>query len=67
MLPYFNTSSSLILLRIFRRWLGLHNGNRVRWMYEEGDSFIEESGKEYKAMPGHRFELIRQPKQKRIE
>lgn len=57
-LEYFNTASSLMLLRIFRRWLRIHPGNSISWVYRDGDTFIEEAGEEYKSILNHRFRLV---------
>lgn len=61
-LEYFNTSTSSIILDIFRHLLKLSEQRAVKilWIYDEDDLDIEEAGEDYKLMIGDIITL--QPK-----
>ena len=56
-LEYFNTSTSVVLLDIFKI-LSKINGARVDWYYESDDVEMEEVGKDYANMIDIPFKLI---------
>ena len=59
-LEYFNTSTSLVLLNIFRLLANIKNENRsvqFRWIYDEEDEDMMEAGMEYKLMVEGDFQL----------
>ena len=63
-LDYFNTSSSIILLNVFRLFTPVQNkGMSVNfiWVYVDDDLDMKEAGQEYKAMLGGNLTLIPKP------
>ena len=56
-LEYFNTSSSVVLLDMFKI-LSKINGSKVDWYYESDDVEMEEVGKDYANMIDIPFKLI---------
>lgn len=62
-LEYFNTSSSKVLLRMFRTLEEIHNNNNnnkieVFWYYEEDDLDMKECGLDYDIMLNIPFTMI---------
>ncbi|UKN03665.1 DUF1987 domain-containing protein [Paracrocinitomix mangrovi] len=62
-LEYFNTSTSSILLDVFKQLDNLSNKKEVEitWIYEEDDFEMEEVGQDYKLMIGENFKLQSKP------
>lgn len=59
-LDYFNTSTSRILLNLFRYALVLKEGGKeveVIWEYDSGDDDIKEAGEDYKMILGDNIQL----------
>lgn len=56
-LEYFNTSTSLILLQLFKLFLPLHKNQKVQiiWFYDEDDLDMREAGEEYFYMLDHQM------------
>lgn len=60
-LEYFNTSSSKVLLDIFRRLERLHKAGHkvvIRWHYDADDEDMAETGQDYQALLDVPFELV---------
>ena len=47
---YFNTSSSVVILNIFRMLSDLKSSVQIDWFYESDDSEMQELGEDYKRM-----------------
>ncbi|MFL2570979.1 MAG: DUF1987 domain-containing protein [Parvicellaceae bacterium] len=47
---YFNTSSSVVILNIFRMLSDLKSTVQIDWFYENDDSEMQELGEDYKRM-----------------
>ena len=60
-LEYFNTSSSKVILDIFKKLEELHNGGntvKVLWHYEEDDFDLKEEGETYGELLNMPVEMI---------
>lgn len=58
-LEYFNTSTSVILLNIFRTLSELGKEKlTINWHYEEDDVEMEEAGQDYSSMVDAKFNII---------
>ncbi len=58
-LEYFNTSTSVVLLNIFKSLTEIDNSEvMVNWYYEDDDIEMEEVGKDYERMVDVKFNLI---------
>ena len=58
-LEYFNTSTSVILLNIFKLFSQIQNSNlKIVWYFEEDDVEMEEVGEDYQNIVKIPFELI---------
>ncbi|GAB4380747.1 MAG: hypothetical protein Kow0075_12230 [Salibacteraceae bacterium] len=57
-LKFFNTTSALYLLKIFRKWLKLHADNTITWMHEADDELMKEAGTEYRSLLNERFSIV---------
>ena len=60
-LEYFNTSSSKILLKIFKTLEKIHSKNKgieINWHYEEDDLDMKECGLDFSAMLNLPFTLV---------
>ncbi len=57
---YFNTSSSVVILNIFRMLSDIKSDVQIDWFYESDDSEMQELGDDYKRMLGNEtaFNLI---------
>lgn len=58
-LEYFNTSTSVVLLNIFKLFGQIQNSDlKILWYYEEDDVEMEEVGEDYQNIVKVPFELI---------
>jgi len=58
-LEYFNTSTSVVLLNIFKMLSEIKNSKVViNWFYEDDDVEMEEVGKDYQKMLNVEFNLV---------
>lgn len=61
-LSYFNTSTSKLLMDLFKRMDAIHQGGRstanIDWMYDEYDEDMLEAGEDYKSIIKIPFNLI---------
>lgn len=58
-LEYFNTSTSVVLLNIFKLFSQIESSElKVQWYYEEDDIEMEEVGEDYQNIVKAPFELI---------
>lgn len=58
-LEYFNTSTSVVLLNIFRTLSELGEDKlTINWHYEEDDIEMEEAGQDYSNMVSAKFNII---------
>ncbi len=55
---YFNTSTSVVLLNIFRMLSDTKTDLEIKWYYEEDDSEMMEIGNDYERMLDVNFNLI---------
>lgn len=63
-LQYFNTSTSRILLNIFRLMMGLNDKGhqlQILWVYEEDDWDMKEAGEDYMEIVGDALVLKPKP------
>jgi len=59
-LEYFNTSTSVILLNIFRVICKIEDQNlTINWYYEADDEEMKEAGIDYSNMVNHPFNVIK--------
>ena len=61
---YFNTSTSKIILQILKKldlFYGKNGNISIKWMFEEDDEDMEESGEEYSLSSPIPFEIIERP------
>ncbi|MCT4582482.1 MAG: DUF1987 domain-containing protein [Flavobacteriales bacterium] len=58
-LEYFNTSTSVVLLNIFKLFSQIQNSDlKIVWFYEEDDVEMEEVGEDYQNIVKIPFELV---------
>lgn len=55
---YFNTSSSVVILNIFRMLSEIKSKVQIDWYYESDDSEMQELGQDYQAMLKDELEFV---------